>query len=147
MTIESTRYGYLLGPKARVLLWLWSLFLVMGFSLALVLKPDPRGFGTHQRLGLPPCTVRVFFSVPCPGCGMTTSFSNFVRGRFIDSARANAAGFLLAIACVIQIPWSWISVFQGRLLGVEQPGLLLVVLLSLVLGISLLQWGYWVFLS
>src|SRR3954447_16098360 len=44
-------------------------------GVACWLRPDPRGMGTHQQLGLPPCTFYLYTDVPCPSCGMTTSFT------------------------------------------------------------------------
>ena len=82
-------------PVARAGRWLlvgWSLFLLGGFALAYALEPDPRGFGTHQSLGLPPCTFRALFGIPCPSCGMTTSFSHFMHGNLWQAFRANAGG-------------------------------------------------------
>ncbi len=140
MTIDERRNGYLLGRTAQVVLCLWSLFLVSGFSLALWLEPDPRGFGTHQRLGLPPCTFQTLFATPCPSCGMTTSFSNFARGRIVASIRANIAGFLLALACVVQIPWCWTSIYRGRLLWIERPDWALICLLATICAVCLIQW-------
>src|SRR5947209_2100708 len=40
-------------------------------ATAACLTPSPRGMGTHQQLGLPPCTVVQWFGVRCPSCGMT----------------------------------------------------------------------------
>jgi hypothetical protein len=113
--------GHPIGIGIRVLLVLWSLFLCAGFVLAASMSPDPRGFGTHQSLGFPPCTFQVLFDIPCPSCGMTTSFAHFTRGQIAASARANIAGLLLAITCLIQIPWCWISALKGRLWRVHQP--------------------------
>ena len=121
LPIQSCGDGTPLRRAARGLLAAWGLFLVAGFGLAASLEPDDRGFGTHQRLGLPPCTTRTLFGVPCPSCGMTTSFSNFVRGRFLQSAQANATGLLLAIVCAVQLPWIAVSVARGRLIGVWRP--------------------------
>jgi hypothetical protein len=53
---------------------------------------------------------------------MTTSFANFVRGRFLQAARANASGVLLAAVCAAQLPWIAVSVAKGRLIGVRRPG-------------------------
>lgn len=61
------------------------------------LNPDQRGLGTHQQLGLPPCSLRFLVGIRCPACGMTTSWSYFARGNWIASARTNLGGFLLAI--------------------------------------------------
>ena len=56
-------------PIAR---WEQSLLTLAGLSglillsLAIWLEPNPSGFGTHQQLGLPPCTILFWFDVPCP---------------------------------------------------------------------------------
>jgi hypothetical protein len=147
MTTETLRRGIRIGRTGRVLLGLWCLFLVAGFSTAAMLSPDPRGFGTHQRLGLPPCTIRVLSGVRCPTCGMTTSFANFVRGRFAASARANAAGFCLAWVCAVQLPWCVVSLRRGKLWGVEQPDRWLLSILGGLLALSLLQWAAWMWLE
>lgn len=131
---------YRLGRLGRALLVVWSLTLVAGFALAAALKPDPRGYGTHQRLGLPPCTFQTMFQIPCPSCGMTTSFSNFVRGRFRAAAQANPAGLMLAVICTLQIPWCWASAVRGRMWRVSQPDLALLCLLLVVFAASSLQW-------
>ena len=133
LTSYSRGNGTPLRPAARCLLAAWGLFLVAGFGLAMSLDPDPRGFGTHQRLGLPPCTTRALFGIPCPSCGMTTSFANFVRGRFLQAARANTSGLLLAVVCAGQLPWIAASVARGRLIGVrrlDQVALVVVVPLA-----------------
>ena len=88
--------------------------LLAGFGLAGYLTPSPAGLGTHQQLGLPPCTVRAIAGIPCPACGMTTSFSHFVRGQWLGSWSANPGGLLLALLCAALIPWlAWI-VATGR---------------------------------
>ena len=61
------------------------------------LEPNPKGLGTHQQLGLPPCTMRVVLEIRCPACGMTTSWAHFVRGQWVSSMRVNLGGFMLAI--------------------------------------------------
>ena len=131
---------------ARGLLLAWGLFLAAGFGLALSLEPDSRGFGTHRQLGLAPCTVRTLFGIPCPTCGMTTCFANFVRGEILPAARASTSGLLLAIACAAQLPWIAMSVCRGRLLGVRHPdrvALAVIVPLGLV---CLAEWLLRVFL-
>ena len=131
--------GYRLSTLGRWLVVSWSLFLVGGFSLAASLTPDPLGYGTHQQLGLPACSFQVMFDIPCPSCGMTTSFSHFVRGEWISSAIANPGGLLLALACAVQVPWCWYSVYRSRLVGMRQPDAWLIwtiATLCLVTGIN-----------
>jgi hypothetical protein len=141
MSPRNQRSGYPIGRAARLLLVGWSLFLVAGFAVAYSVEPDPRGFGTHQRLGLPECSFKLIFDIPCPSCGMTTSFANFTRGRFADAARANIAGLLLAVVSLVMIPWCWAGAYRGRLWGVDQPDMALLWLLLVLAGVCLLQWG------
>jgi hypothetical protein len=81
-------------------------FLLAGLLvLAGTLDPDPRGLGTHQQLGLPPCTIQTWFHVRCPSCGMTTSWALFVRGRWMAAGEANLGGALLAGYAAAAVPW------------------------------------------
>ena len=134
--------GLSVGSGSRWLLLAWSLFLLGGFALAGMLEPDPRGFGTHQRLGLPPCTFRALCGIPCPSCGMTTSFAHLTRGHFAKAIEANVGGTLLALVCAAQIPWCWWSAGCGRLVGVSHPTKSLLVLLLTVVGVSAASWLY-----
>lgn len=87
-----------LSDSARVLAIALGLGPLILLAVALLLlSPDEKGLGTHQQLGLPPCSMRVVFGIRCPACGMTTSWSHFVRGQWWQSASANPGGFLLAI--------------------------------------------------
>jgi Protein of unknown function (DUF2752) len=141
MTHNSVSSGQPVGTRGRWLLFVWSLFLLGGFALAGGMEPDPRGYGTHERLGLPPCTFRTLFDLPCPSCGMTTSFSCMTRGRFAEAAQANIGGALLAVVCAAQIPWCWLSASRGRLWGISRPGPWL---LSIALGVSLVSALNWI---
>lgn len=75
--------------------------------LAAWLRPDARGFGTHQQLGLPPCSFEAMTHVPCPGCGLTTSFARMAHLHVIDAFRAHLMGpplFLLTLAVALAAP-------------------------------------------
>lgn len=132
--------GTPLGGLARAGLLAWILFLIAGFGVAALVAPDSRGYGTHQQLGLPPCTFRDIFQIPCPSCGMTTSFSNFVRGRFVQSFQANPAGLLLAAFCAVQIPWGLASAWRKRLLYVTTPDVTLLVFVLAICAVCIVNW-------
>ena len=140
ITENQEPVGYPLQRAGRLFVALWGILLAGGLILALKLEPDPRGFGTHQRLGLPPCSFRVFFGVPCPSCGMTTSFSLFTKGRLLEAARANVAGLLLACLCAVQIPWCWASALGGRAWGISRPEIVFLWILYSVCAVCLAQW-------
>ena len=50
--------------------------------IAIVLVPDAHGHGTHQQMGFPPCPSVMLFDRPCPGCGLTTSWTALLHGNF-----------------------------------------------------------------
>lgn len=69
--------------------------------VATQITPDPAGMGTHTELGLSPCPFPSTTGYPCPTCGMTTSFSWFVRGHFAGSVYVQPMGFLLALTASV----------------------------------------------
>ncbi|HEX2675082.1 MAG TPA: DUF2752 domain-containing protein [Polyangiales bacterium] len=75
-------------------------------TIASWLVPDPRGFGTHTQLGLPPCTFRELTKLPCPGCGLTTAFAHMVRGELVDALAANPLGAVLFALVALALPAS-----------------------------------------
>ena len=141
MTTEAPFRGTPIGRTGQVLLGLISLGLLGGFAVAASLPPDPRGFGTHRGLGLPPCSIRATYGLPCPSCGLTTSFAHFVRGEFPGSIAANLAGFALAALCALAIPWCWVSLVRGRLWGVQNPN---GTAITLIAGFLILATGQWI---
>jgi hypothetical protein len=90
-------------------------------TLAAWLEPDPRGYGTHRRLGFGKCGMLVTTGLPCPTCGMTTAFSYTVRGRLISAFVAQPAGFLLALATIAcAFGAAWITV-TGKIPRIPMP--------------------------
>jgi Uma2 family endonuclease len=83
-------------------------------ATAALLRPDPRGHGTHTQMGLPPCAFFRLTGDRCPACGMTTAFAWTVRGRVDRAWYANPAGALLAMACPVVALWLIHSAASGR---------------------------------
>lgn len=106
------------------------------------MTPDPRGHGSHEQLGLPPCGMVATWGLPCPTCGMCTSFSLAIRGRFLTAFVTQPAGlviFLVVIAaCMECAHWVWRkqSLFQRRLVWSPSGWVLLAV------GVLLAGWVY-----
>lgn len=88
---------------------------LLGLSCFLV--PSPSGMGTHQQLGLPPCTVVQLLGARCPACGMTTSWAHLVRGRPVAAMRANTGGALLGVLAAAGSIWTLGSAWRGRWWG------------------------------
>ena len=133
-------HGRPIKTVVRLLLVAWGVFLLAGFSLAVSLAPNPAGFGTHQQLGLPPCSFQTMFGIPCPSCGMTTSFSHFVRGQWLRAAAANLGGLLLAIVSMVMVPWSFWSAAQGEMVGIRDPDTWLAWGIGVLTAVTLLNW-------
>jgi hypothetical protein len=104
------------APPAEVGSWLTRLFWAVAglgcwavLGIAAWLRPDPRGFGSHQQLGLPPCSFEAVTHVPCPGCGLTTSFANMAHGHVLVAFGAHLMGpllFLLTLGVALASPWA-----------------------------------------
>lgn len=105
----------------RVLLSVIACGLLGIILVAVWLQPDSRGFGTHEQLGLPPCQFMSATGLPCPHCGMTTSFTNIVRGNFDTAWMANPMGIPLFAAVILSIPWCFATSFTGRWIGTQEP--------------------------
>jgi Protein of unknown function (DUF2752) len=129
-----------ISRKEQVILTLAGMVGLTLLLLAIWLQPNPQGFGTHQQLGLPPCTIQFWFGIPCPSCGGTTAFAHFVRGQWWSALRANAASGLFAGLCAIGVPWSWASAWRRRYLGVSDMVITLVVILSTLSVVAITQW-------
>ena len=130
----------LLSRVEQVSLALAGLIGLTLLLLAVWLQPNPHGFGTHQQLGLPPCTIQYWFGLPCPSCGGTTAFAHFVRGEWESAFRANAASCLFAGLCAVGVPWSWASAWWRRYLGVRDIVPTLVVILITLSVVAASQW-------
>jgi len=78
-------------------------------ALARWLNPDPRGFGTHEQLGLEPCRFEAVTHIPCPGCGLTTSFAAMAHGHPLDAFSAHPMGpclFALTLFVAVFAPFA-----------------------------------------
>ncbi|MCS6977955.1 MAG: DUF2752 domain-containing protein [Gemmatales bacterium] len=112
------------------------------FAVAAWLRPSSAGLGTHRQLGLPPCSFYIVTGgVPCPSCGMTTSFCHLVRGQILESLRANPVGTLLAGFCLLMLPYCTVCGVWGRRLFIRDYDVFLsrcvIIWVILMLGV----WG------
>ena len=83
-------------------------------GVAIYLKPDPRGWGTHSQLGGWECGMPIATGYPCPTCGMTTAFAHTVRGQWWSAFHAQPAGFLLCLAVMAATGLAASSLISGK---------------------------------
>jgi len=113
-------------------------------GLAATLTPSRSGLGTHQQLGLPPCTFEAILGVRCPTCGMTTSWSHLLHGDFAASWGANPGGTCLAAATALAAVWAITAAYRG----VAAPRIPRAVMCATVLAIvtiTLIDWASRIF--
>lgn len=111
--------------------------------LAVQLRPDIRGMGTHQQLGLAPCGF-VFWTrgLPCPTCGMTTAFALMMHGHPWASFITQPLGAILCLATAALLGYAVRVAVTGRQWQVDWERIGPV---RLTLGIGLLlvlSWGF-----
>jgi len=113
------------------------------------LSPNASGLGTHQGLGLPPCPLHYFTGIPCPACGLTTSWAHLLRGDWALAWQTHPLGplffLLLAMASGLSLLEffglkNWLSQFlngKGSTWTLAGLGLFFGVWITRLLGI----WG------
>lgn len=124
---------------SRVSVGLLGLFPLILLAITTQLSPSQEGLGTHQQLGLPPCSMRVVFGVRCPACGMTTSWSYFVRGQWGASIATNPGGFLLAFYSLVFAGLCFLCVRRNRMPAYRAQEWMVKTLLGIVL-ITIVNW-------
>lgn len=92
--------------------------------VAWILRPSPDGLGTHQQLGLPPCGWIVAADMPCPTCGMTTSFSHAANGDLVSSFVAQPFGMLLALSTAVVAVVGGYTALTGSMLAPFLAGMI-----------------------
>ncbi|MBN1334761.1 MAG: DUF2752 domain-containing protein [Deltaproteobacteria bacterium] len=110
-------------------------------GVAAWLDPDPRGLGTHHQLGFGGCLFHQLTGLPCPTCGMTTSFALGMEGHLWAAFVTQPFGFVLfVLTCTAAIlgladliaprgrvvaAWRFIETREGWIAGALLLGMLL----------------------
>lgn len=114
--------------------------------VAVTLPPSGTGVGTHRALGFRACEFLERTRLPCATCGMTTSFSHFVRGQWHLSFYVQPMGFLLALGCGAMVWGGLYIALTGsplhRLLH-QLPALYTV---PIIMGFGIAAWGWKIFI-
>jgi hypothetical protein len=98
----------LLGVGARLLAVGVALACLAVMITAAILQPNPDGVGTHTSLGLARCQFLYRTGMPCPSCGMTTSFAHFAHGDVRASFYVQPLGALLALLAAASF---WVALY------------------------------------
>lgn len=101
------------GIASRIIWFILGALPLAVIATATTLMPSAEGHGTHTQLGLPPCGFLESTGLPCPGCGLTTSFSHMVRFDWAGASSANAFGVALFLVSFFTIPVSFYAMVKG----------------------------------
>lgn len=105
------------GGRSRGHAWILATAAFLLVALALLrwyAEPDTRGHGTHEQFGLPPCAMMSVTGLPCPGCGVTTSMSLAVHGRWHEAVGNQPFGVLVVLAIPLLALWAAWGHLRGR---------------------------------
>jgi hypothetical protein len=69
-------------------------------TIATQLTPSPTGYGTHLQLGLGSCSFLRLFGIPCPMCGMTTTFAHLAHFHLWAGTANQPFGLVLFLLTV-----------------------------------------------
>jgi hypothetical protein len=106
------RHNFLFTDRVAYLAVISISAITIGISR--LLEPAPPGLGTHEQLGLPPCPFFHFTGIPCPGCGLTTSFAHAARLNIYEAFVTQPFGVILFFIIILSIPLSLI-LFRRRI--------------------------------
>lgn len=137
---------FTLTPVVRMGLAIVGMILLGLLATAATLKPAERGYGTHQQLGLPPCTFQSLAGLRCPSCGMTTAWAHLMRGHVIQAAASNAGGLALGFVALAMGPWTLLSGIRGRWIGGRPSDVLAVTVTASLVAITMIDWAVRLFL-
>lgn len=98
----------------RAMNFAWSALFAAPITLAAILTPSDKGVGTHEQLGLPPCTFLWVTGFPCPFCGMTTSWTHAAHGDVLRSIATQPMGFLFFLLCAALAIATLANAIRGR---------------------------------
>jgi hypothetical protein len=128
-----------------------ALGLVSGAVLivARLLRPAARGVGTHEQLGLPPCVFLHLTGIPCPSCGLTTSFAHAARLHFYEAFIVQPFGFILFCLTALGVPLSlyliyarvpWARLFYSARFNRAMYVMIVLYLLGWIYKIIAMKW-------
>ena len=113
--------------------------------MAAWLTPDPSGLGTHTQLGLEPCISMSALRLPCPMCGMTTTFSLMADFRPFDALSNQPFGVVLFLLTAMAAIVAGFEIVDPRkrwiaIIRVLEPYKLLI--LIVLFGLFFVSWLY-----
>lgn len=85
-------------------------------ATAICLSPDPKGYGTHKKIGLPSCmTSRLLGLKTCPSCGLTTAFTLIGKGNFKQARQIHPWAIYFFLFILLLLCTAIVSMMRNHL--------------------------------
>ena len=131
--VESYRPKH--PAKARAVALVAGLAGLALLAVARTLTPADAGIGTHQQLGLPPCSAMRILGIPCPTCFLTRSVMASLHGDLGEALELHVFG----PPSVVGLAWiGWRQGVRGHSLPKLTPRR--AKLLGMVIAALLIYW-------
>ena len=129
--------------RRSLTMYLLTFLAWVGVTIAAALmNPNPAGHGTHRQLGLPACPSAVIFERPCPGCGLTTSFTATVHFDFGRAWSAHPFGSLMYFALTLAAIAGIYGYSAKRAFDIAEKPLNRLLIAFLVVYLSFCTWRF-----
>lgn len=123
----------------------WGVAATAGMTVlgvAAWLKPAAEGLGTHTQMGFAQCSWPIVAGIPCPACGMTTSFAHAADASLLESAQTQPFAAILAILTASGVWIAGYAAVSGARLGGCFRGLLAARVMYAFVALLLVAWVY-----
>ena len=130
------------GWVARLIALVVALLGLASLVIAAGLTPDPRGVETHLQLGMSECGMMKNTGVPCPACGMTTSYAHLLKGHLLTSLKTQPMGTLTAFLAAVGFCGGMYIAITGLPAVRWMEMFFTTKLLFALVGLGLIAWGY-----
>lgn len=116
-----------------------------GIAAVVVLSrvvPDPRGYGTHERLGMTECSWPATVGMPCPTCGATTAACLVVHLAPLRALAVHPFGAVLAASGIVLAAVAGWCVLARRSLALLLSRLPYGTIMICAVVLFFASWGY-----
>jgi hypothetical protein len=130
------------APGGRIAAGVLALGCFSLLAVAAYLSPSAEGHGTHEQLGLAPCSFLDSTGFPCATCGMTTAFAYAAEGDYLTSFHTQPMGMTLALLASTVFWLSLHSALTGSRIGHAASTMMSNRIAWYAIGALVLAWVY-----
>ena len=139
LPVGESPAGAIVDRLASVLLVGLAAFFVVVLD---AVAPDGRGHGTHEQLGMSPCSWPILYEMPCPTCGVTTAATHLVHLEPLQAIATQPFGTFLAGLGLYAAGAALLCLLRGESFVARVATAPYGLLLRVALVLGFVSWGY-----